>query len=135
MRYQFDKTYRSIFQVDQRYFFYISIILMASICGKQVTKNMTGLLKNIWMFCITIEHKSVATFFLKYCKNITHFLFWVFWTCLATSIKKGKYQHVEALTFICVPKMILIPNFFFEILQRYCKFVTLSNLKTLDHAH
>ena len=33
-----------------------------------------------------------------------------------------------------MPKMISIPNFFFEILQRYCKLVTLSNLKTLDHA-
>ena len=30
--------------------------------------------------------------------------------------------------------MISIPNFFFEILQKYCKLVTLSNLKTLDHA-
>ena len=27
-------------------------------------------------------------FFLIYCKNITNFLFWVFWACLATSIKK-----------------------------------------------
>ena len=40
------------------------------------------------MFCITIEHKSSCdTFSLIYCKNFTNFLFWVLWTCLATSIK------------------------------------------------
>ena len=39
-----------------------------------------------YMFCITIDHKiSCYTFFLKYCKNITNFLFWVLWICLATS--------------------------------------------------
>ena len=41
------------------------------------------------MFCITIEHKnSCNTFFSIYCKNITTFLYWALWKCLATSIKK-----------------------------------------------
>ena len=31
--------------------------------------------------------KQLRQFFLKYCYNVTNFLFWVFWTCLATSIK------------------------------------------------
>ena len=31
---------------------------------------------------------SCNNFFLIYCKNITNFLFWVFWTCMATFIKK-----------------------------------------------
>ena len=40
------------------------------------------------MFCITIEHKnSCNTFFLIYFKNITTFLYWALWKCLATSIK------------------------------------------------
>ena len=43
------------------------------------------------MFCITIKHKnSYNTFFLTYCKNITNFLFWVRWTCLAISIENDK---------------------------------------------
>ena len=61
---------------------------MTSICENQVTTNMAGPLQNIWMFCITIEYKAVATFFLIYCKNITNFLFSLFWTCLDSSIKK-----------------------------------------------
>ena len=52
---------------------------------KQVTKNMTGPSKNIWIFCTTKEHKS--TFFLLCCKSITIFQFRVLWTRLATSIK------------------------------------------------
>ena len=40
------------------------------------------------MFYITTEHKSSCdNFFSIYCTNITNFLFWVLWTCLATSIK------------------------------------------------
>ena len=31
---------------------------------------------------------SCDNFFLIYCKNITNFLFWVFWTCMATSSKR-----------------------------------------------
>ena len=54
---------------------------------EQVTTNMTGS-PYIWMFCFTIDHKTVATIFLIYCKNITNFLFWVLWTCTSTSIKK-----------------------------------------------
>ena len=44
---------------------------------------------NILMFCITIRTQSSCNnFFLIYFKSITNFIFWVFWTCLATSIKK-----------------------------------------------
>ena len=53
---------------------------------------------NVW---ITIKHKSSCNnFFLIYCINITNFLFWVFWTCLTTSIKKDvnlwKLWHLSA---------------------------------------
>ena len=61
---------------------------LTSATQKQVTMNMTGPPLNIWLFCITIEHKSSwDTIFLIYCKNSTKFLFWVLWTCQATSIK------------------------------------------------
>ena len=52
---------------------------------KQVTKNMTGPSKYIWIFCTTTEQKR--SFFLLHCRNITNFQFWVLWTRLATSIK------------------------------------------------
>ena len=46
--------------------------------------------QNIWIFCITIKHKSSCkTFFLRYCKNITNFLFSVLWICLATSTENN----------------------------------------------
>ena len=34
------------------------------------------------------KQSTCDNFFLIYCKNVTKFLFWVFWTCMATSIKK-----------------------------------------------
>ena len=68
------------------------------------------------MFCIAIEHKSSCdTFFLLYFENITNFLYWVLWTCIATLIKKGK-AILYKLIIICMQKMNSIPNFFFEIL-------------------
>ena len=37
---------------------------------------------------IAIEQKSSCNpFFFTYCENITNFLFWIIWTCLAVSIK------------------------------------------------
>ena len=40
--------------------------------------------------CTSLIDKSgsCSNFFKIYCKNITNFQFWVFWTCLATSTKK-----------------------------------------------
>ena len=65
------------------------------------------------MFYITIEHKSSCNiFFLTYCKNITNFLFWVLWTCLAVSFKKDN-ANLQKLMFICMQKVNFIFNFFF----------------------
>ena len=61
--------------------------------------------------------KQLRQFFLIYCKNISNFLFWVSWTCLVTFIKKDNTNLSKLLTFICMPKMTSIPNFFL----RYCK--------------
>ena len=84
------------FQMDFRFENCVSMIweLYANInknhLKEQVTTNMTGPPYNIWMICITTEHKSSCdTFFLRYYKNITNFLFWERWTCLVTSIKNN----------------------------------------------
>ena len=82
---------------------------------KQATTNVTGPPKDIWMFCLTMEHKSTCDlFFWRYSKNITKFLFWVLWTCLATSIKSNNVNF-----FIYLQKMISVTKFLFEILQTY----------------
>ena len=82
-------------------------------CKKQVTTNMTGPSWNIWMFCMTIEQQAVTTIF----HNILQYLFWVFWTCLATSIKKDdtilqKLWHLS----VCQKWQIFLATFL-----RYCK--------------
>ena len=72
------------------------------------------------MFCITIKHKSSCNnFFLIYCINITNLLFWVFWTCLTTSIKKDvnlwKLWNLSA----CKKWTPFLTSFL-----RYCKDIT-----------
>ena len=62
---------------------------------------------------------SCSTFFLRYCKNNTNFLFWVLWTCMATSITI----------------MPICRNFDIYLHVKYCKLVMLSNLRMLDHTH
>ena len=77
-------------QISWQISWYVRYI-RCKVIRKVVTMNMTGPPKNIWIFCITIEHKSSYEIFflLIYCKNITNFLFWVYWTCLNTSIKNN----------------------------------------------
>ena len=47
--------------------------------------------------------------------------------------QKGLCQLVETLIFICMQKINFIYNFFFEILERHCKFTILGTLGMLDH--
>ena len=54
--------------------------------NKYITINMAGPPQNIWMFSITVEHKSSCN---TLSKNITNYLFWVLWTYLATFIKSN----------------------------------------------
>ena len=69
-------------------------------------------------------------------KNIINFLFWVFWTYLATSIKSNNPNLLKLLMFICMKKMSSLPDFFFfVILKRYWKLITLSTLRMLDQTH
>ena len=71
------------------------------------TKLLENLLLTKYLISVTLP--------LIYCTDITNFLFWIFWTCLATFIKKIIQINLETLTFICMPKMTSISNFFFEI--------------------
>ena len=64
--------------------------ILTTTIQKQVTTKMARPPQNIWMFYITIEHKSsYNTFFLIYCWNITNFLFRILWACLTASIKSN----------------------------------------------
>ena len=55
---------------------------------------------------------------------------------LDTSIKtyNDNLQKLWCLS-PCMQKINSVPNFFFEILQRYCKLVTFSTFRMLDQAH
>ena len=73
------------------------------------------------MFCITVEQKSSCnTFFLIYCKNITNFLFWVPWTCLAISIKKDNAYLWKLWCLSACKKWTLFLTYFLK----YCKDIT-----------
>ena len=65
-----------------------------------------------------VLHHNRARKQLQYYKNISNFLFWVLWTCLAFSIKNENTNF----DFYLHEKMNSTPNFF-EILQRFSNFI------------
>ena len=73
---------------------------------------------------------SSLTSFLRYCKVIADLLFWELWECLTISIK-----IFESLMLICMQNINFTLQVFLEILQQYCKFVTLSTLGIAGYAH
>ena len=76
------------------------------------------------MFSIKMEHKSSCDFFfLIYCKNITNFLFWVLWTCLATSIKNdnANLQKLQCLS-ACKNWTPFLTSFFQILLTCYFQY-------------
>ena len=81
-----------------------------------------------------LSTKAAATlFFLIYCKNISNFLFWVLWICLATFIKN------DNANFCCLPACKKWTPSLTSFL-RYCKdiyyrLVTLSTLRMFDHVY
>ena len=63
----------------------------------------------------------IITSFLRYCREIAKFLFWVIWACLATHTENDSGTLKKPLTFISRQKINFILHVFLEILQRYCK--------------
>ena len=63
--------------------------------------------------------KSTLSFtsFLRYCREIANFLFWVIWACLATHIKNDSITLKKRLTIISREKST--PSFTFSL--KYCK--------------
>ena len=100
----------------------------------------------------------------KNIKNITNFLFWVLWTCLpfghawpfpsktitttCRNCLSTWKKWTQSLTFFqdianlllwvlweCLIMMMMIRYIFLQILQSYCKFVTLGIFGMLGYAH
>ena len=61
--------------------------------------------------------RSCDNFFSLYCTDITNFIFWVFWKCLATSIKKDN-TNLQTLWHLSACEKW--PSFLNSFL-RYCK--------------
>ena len=74
---------------------------------------------------------SCDPLFLRYCKNITNFLFGVLSTCLVTSIKKNNANLLKLWCFSACKKWTP----FLSSFLRYYKPVTLTTLRMPDHAH
>ena len=94
------------------------------------------------MFCITIKHKnSYNTFFLTYCKNITNFLFWVRWTCLAISIEndKSNLQKIRCLFACknCTPSLTSFWGYrtsrMLDHAHQYCSIISYEGVKINWH--
>ena len=88
---------------------YIKIFETTRDNNKKTATKMTGTLLNIWMLCITIEHKNSYTAKIFYYPCKIFFIIFL-WKSFMTN-------------FIC------------EILYNYCKLVTLSTLRMVNHAH
>ena len=62
-------------------------------------------------------------------------LYWVIWAWLATHTKNGCITLEKLLAFISRQKINFILNFFFEMLQRYCKLIVWSSLGMSTYVH
>ena len=100
--------------------------------------------------CLTISNKIIVSWFhqvfmlnctqkvnfvihslLRYCREISNFLFCVIWACLALHMKNGSINLKKRLTIISREKST--PSFRFCL--RYCKDIVLGALGIPNHAH
>ena len=81
-----------------------------------------------------MQKKSTSLFisFLRCCREIENFLFWVIWVCLAI---KWQYCYEETFDNYQQAKINFTLYIFLEILQRYCKVNVLDTLDMPDYAH
>ena len=80
----------------------------------------------VWYLSAYKKSTSSLPSFLRYCKDITSLLFWVFWAFLAMTSRSDTTNLQNTLMLIFMQKIIFIPRLFLEILQRYCKLVILG---------
>ena len=70
-------------------------------------------------------------FYMRYCKDIAHLLFWVLWKCLAMHTQSDIINLQKNFVSICrikknhLQKINFIPHVFRQILQRYAKILFL----------
>ena len=79
------------------------------------------------MRCMYIPKIKIIQYDISDCKLVIL----VLWACLVSLIKNDSLTLWKTFIFTCMQKINFIPNFFPEILQRYCKFVWLLCLVAL----
>ena len=85
----------------------------------------------MWMFCISIEHRSSCdTFFLINCKNIANFVL-LLWTCLALLQKTIMSICRNFEISLHAKKWTQLLTYFLW----YCNLFTLSNFRIIDHEY
>ena len=89
---------------------------------KQVTMNMTGPPQNIWMFCITIEHKSSCDTKILLFAAWHRAKLWVHSLGLPKHTQNVRINLQEIFVFICSQKYTSSILFSF----RYCKILSTS---------
>ena len=88
-----------------------------------------------WCLCACKKSTSSLTFFLRYCKGITNFLFGELWECLTITIKII-VSISSMLSCLSARKKNQLPHLLFlTILQRNSKLVILVKLRMPGHTH
>ena len=87
--------------------------------------------------CLSVCKKSTSSLpsFWDIAKTLQTCYFWVLRACQTVTSKNNITSLKKTFLFIFMWKIIFIPHLFLEILQRYCKLVSLGTLGARNHAH
>ena len=94
-------------------------------------KIIVSCFHQVFMLNFTQKVNFVIHSLLRYCREISNFLFCVIWACLALHMKNGSINLKKRLTIISREKST--PSFRFCL--RYCKDIVLGALGIPNHAH
>ena len=87
--------------------------------------------------CLSVCKKSTSSLpsFWDIAKTLQTCYFWVLRACQTVTSNNNSTSLKKTFLFIFMWKIIFIPHLFLEILQRYCKLVSLGTLGARNHAH
>ena len=87
--------------------------------------------------CLSVCKKSTSSLpsFWDIAKTLQTCYFWVLRAYQTVTSKNNITSLKKTFLFIFMWKIIFIPHLFLEILQRYCKLVSLGTLGACNHAH
>ena len=87
--------------------------------------------------CLSVCKKSTSSLpsFWDIAKTLQTCYFWVLRAYQTVTSKNNITSLKKTFLFIFMWKIIFIPHLFLEILQRYCKLVSLGTLGARNHAH